>query len=142
MVITPSSGAAEKPDKECWCCNCGKKGHMRDDCRSYSYSKYPPSTLRVVSYRQPKISEFPEDIPSQSKKARREEKLLKRKHEKKLLKKNQTCPNSPAVHETPGFLSEPASPPGAEVREHAFPTTLLVEKAVKKLLKKNQTCPN
>jgi len=136
-VTVPRTGTAEKPVKECWCCNCGRRGHIKDNCRSYSYSKYPPSTLRVVSYKQPKLSEFPEDIPSQSKKARREEKLLKRKHEKKLLKKNQTCPNSPAVHETPGFLSEPASP-GAEVREHAFPTTLLVEKAVKKLGKLNK----
>jgi len=137
-VITPSSGAAEKPDKECWCCNCGKKGHMRDDCRSYSYSKYPPSTLRVVSYRQPKISEFPEDMPTQSKKARREEKLLKRKEKKNLLKRNKTCPNSPVVL-TPGFISEPASPGEEEdVRDNAFPTTLLVEKAVKKLGKINK----
>merc|ERR1712179_15419 len=131
-VITPSSGAAEKPDKECWCCNCGKKGHMGDDCRSYSYSKYPPSTLRVVSYRQPKISEFPEDMPTQSKKARREEKLLKRKEKKNLLKRNKTCPNSPAVL-TPGFISEPASPGEEEdVRDNAFPTTLLVGKARRK----------
>jgi len=136
-VIPPSDGTAEKPDKDCWCCNCGKKGHMRDECRSYSYSKYPPSTLRVVSYRQPKISEFPEDMPSQSKKARREEKLLKRKEKKNLLKRNKTCPNSPAVL-TPGFISEPASPGEEDVRENAFPTTLLVEKAVKKLGKMNK----
>jgi len=136
-VQPPSTGSAEKPDKECWCCNCGKKGHTKDDCRGYIYSKYPPSTVRVVSYRQPRVSEFPEDIPIQSKKARREDKLLKRKHEKNLLRKNKTCPNSPAVFDTDGFISEPASP-GEDVRENAFPTTLLVEKAVKKLGRLNK----
>merc|ERR1711909_102693 len=73
-----------------------------------------------------------------SKKARREEKLLKRKEKKNLLKRNKTCPNSPAVL-TPGFISEPASPGEEEdVRDNAFPTTLLVEKAVKKLGKINK----
>merc|ERR1712106_627119 len=138
-VMTPAAGNAHKLDGDSWCCNCGRKGHVMDTCRSYIYSKYPPSTLRVVSYGQPRKSEFTEADynPSQSKKARREEKLLKRKHEKKLLKKNQTCPNSPAVFETPGFISEPASP-GVDVRDHAFPTSLLMEKAVKKLGKMNK----
>eukprot|EP00092_Neocalanus_flemingeri_P006884 GFUD01007431.1.p1 GENE.GFUD01007431.1~~GFUD01007431.1.p1 ORF type:complete len:797 (-),score=229.86 GFUD01007431.1:137-2527(-) len=134
-VVAPKAGHADKHEKECWCCNCGRKGHVLDNCRNYSYSKYPPTSLRVVSYKQPKITEFEDYIPSQSKKARREEKLLERKHEKKLLKKNKTCPNSPAVCEKPSFIescfnSEPASP---GVRENAFPTSLLVEKAIKKL---------
>merc|ERR1712142_1329827 len=83
----------------------------------------------------------PEDIPIQSKKARREEKLLKRKHKKDLLRKNKTCPNSPAVFDADGFISEPASP-GEDVRENAFPTTLLVEKAVKKLGRLNKESKN
>merc|ERR1712183_279293 len=85
---------------------------------------------RVVSYKQPKVAEFDDYIPSPSKKARREERLLQKKHEKKLLKKNKTCPNSPATFGAPSFNSEPASP---GVREHAFPTSLLVETAIKKL---------
>jgi len=129
-VVVPEAGHAEKPEKESWCCNCGRKGHVLDYCRSYSYSKYPPTTLRVVSYKQPKVAEFEDYIPSPSKKARREERLLQKKHEKKLLKKNKTCPNSPATFGAPSFNSEPASP---GVREHAFPTSLLVEKAIKKL---------
>jgi len=134
-VAAPKAGHADKLEKDCWCCNCGRKGHVLDNCRSYSYSKYPPTTLRVVSYSQPKVSEFQDVVLSQSKKARREEKLLKRKHEKKLLRKNQTCPNSPAIFEAASFNSEPASP-GPDVREHAFPTSLLVENAIKKL----ETC--
>eukprot|EP00090_Calanus_glacialis_P047596 TRINITY_DN9960_c0_g1_i1.p1 TRINITY_DN9960_c0_g1~~TRINITY_DN9960_c0_g1_i1.p1 ORF type:complete len:796 (-),score=264.41 TRINITY_DN9960_c0_g1_i1:113-2500(-) len=134
-VAAPKAGHADKLEKQCWCCNCGRKGHVLDNCKSYSYSKYPPTTLRVVRYKQPKVSEFEDYIPSQSKKARREEKLLKRKHEKKLLRKNQTCPNSPAIFEAASFNSEPASP-GQDVRENAFPTSLLVENAIKKL----ETC--
>jgi len=129
-VVKPDAGHANKLEKECWCSNCGRKGHILDNCKSYSYSKYPPTSLRVVSYKKPKVTEFEDYIPSQSKKARREEKLLKRKYEKNLLKKNKTCPNSPAHFVPLSFNSEPASP---RVRENAFPTSLLVEKAIKKL---------
>jgi len=129
-VVSPDAGHANKLEKECWCCNCGRKGHVLDNCKGYSYSKYPPTSLRVVNYRKPKVSEFEDYIPSQSKKARREEKLLKRKYEKNLMKKNKTCPNSPANFVASSFISEPASP---GIRDHAFPTSLLVEKAIKKL---------
>jgi len=137
VVVTPGAGNADKPERDCWCCNCGRKGHVLDNCRSYSYSKYPPSSVRVVNYDQPKIG-FDDYIPIQSKKARREEKILLRREKKMLLKKSKTCPNSPAPisFSKANFNSEPSSP---TVRESAFPTSLLVEKAIKKLDKEKSS---
>jgi len=37
-----------------WCCNCGRKGHLIENCRRYLYSHYPITSLKVIKYTKPK----------------------------------------------------------------------------------------
>ena len=126
-IVNP--GHVEKPDRDCWCSNCGKKGHLVDKCNRFMFSKYPQTPLRVISY---KSNNFETQMQSdslnlgQSKAALKEEKLVA----KLKKKRSKTCPNTPDIRIPDDFLSEPSSP---ATRPNAFPTTLLVEKAIKKL---------
>lgn len=50
---TPSKPQASlKQSHQFWCCNCGRKGHLIDECRRYLYSSYPIAPLRVIKYTQ------------------------------------------------------------------------------------------
>merc|ERR1712130_377775 len=53
-VVRPRS-QSQKAKKDCWCCNCGSQGHLQEACHRPRYSKYPPTSLKVVSYAQPKV---------------------------------------------------------------------------------------
>jgi len=127
---TPKGGHANKPDSACWCCNCGKKGHLSDSCRSYIYSKYPLTPLRVVSYDKPKMCEFNDSIPTQSKKTRREEKLLRRNGEKRNKNVLNFCPRSPVREDGGVYVSNPTSTNDVN---RLNSSSLIVQKAINKL---------
>ena len=127
-VVNP--GKVEKPDRDCWCSNCGKKGHSVEHCNRYRFSKYPPTTLRVISYKQNKINFDSETLKPSAAALEEEESLNKPKKKKK---KSKSCPGTPDLRIPDDFMSEPSSP---VTRKSAFPTTLLVDKAIKKLDKK------
>ena len=104
-------------------------GHLVNQCHRYQFSKYPQTSLRVISYKVGKF-EFPDFNLTPSKAALKDEKSLK----KLKKKKSRTCPNTPDIKIPENFMSQPASPVTT-----SFPTTLLVEKAwVNILLKINQ----
>jgi len=97
-VVRPRS-RSQKANKDCWCCNCGSQGHLQEVCHRPRYSKYPPTSLKVVSYAQPKVlggEEREEGSPKPKKK-----------------KMSKSCPNSPHPSSSTtltDFSSQPASP--------------------------------
>jgi hypothetical protein len=127
---TPVSGAAsEKPQTAVWCCNCGRRGHLAEDCRRFAYSPYPRTSLRIVRYAAPtallaggKRGDGASRTPAIDKAAEKANK----KAEKRRLKKSQyrTCPNSPQVPGTPPpskrFRSEANSPPAGPTGAQDF----------------------
>jgi len=78
-------------------CNCGSQGHLQEVCHRPRYSKYPPTSLKVVSYAQPKVLGVEEGSPKPKKK-----------------KMSKSCPTSP--HSSSSTIltdfsrSQPASP--------------------------------
>jgi len=46
----PEDTSSHKGDRDTWCCNCGRKGHLVEECRRYLYSEYPRTPLRVINY--------------------------------------------------------------------------------------------
>jgi protein AIR1/2 len=110
---TPVRTASDKHPADLWCCNCGRRGHLSEDCRRFAYSPYPRNSLRVVSYtapREPLKNDQPDVLVPVSKRAA--EKALV-KAEKRMLKRAQfrTCPNSPQVPAKKRARSEANSPP-------------------------------
>jgi len=96
-VVKPRS-RSQKSNKDCWCCNCGSQGHLQEACHRPRYSKYPPTSLKVVSYAQPKVvggEEGEEGTPKAKKK-----------------KMSKSCPTSPHPSSSTltDFSSQPASP--------------------------------
>merc|ERR1719318_1098753 len=53
---------SQKRKQDCWCCNCGSQGHLQDACKRPRSSKYPPTSLRVISYEQPKLLGGEEEV--------------------------------------------------------------------------------
>ena len=122
-IVNP--GRVEKPDADCWCCNCGARGHNVSDCYGYKFSKYPNTSLRVISYEPDSHHQFLEsESPSQ----------LQAQPETVKKKKSKSCPSTPSAKEDCGFQSEPVTPV-----HRGFPSTLLVEKAIEKLDKRKKT---
>ena len=122
-IVNP--GRVEKPDADCWCCNCGARGHNVSDCYGYKFSKYPNTSLRVISYEPDSHHQFLEsESPSQ---LQAQPKTVKKK-------KSKSCPSTPSAKEDCGFQSEPVTPV-----HRGFPSTLLVEKAIEKLDKRKKT---
>ena len=119
-------GNSDKPEKDCWCCNCGRRGHLVTDCHSYRSFKYPNTSLRVISYKPD--AWLMDNNPPQTEAAGTDKKKKKNK------KKSQSCPSTPKTKEV-SFQSEPSSPAHSQV----FPTTLLVEKAISKLDKRKNS---
>ena len=109
-----------------------------NQCNRYQFSKYPQTSLKVISYKASKF-EFKDNSSSlsltPSKAALEDEKSLKKSKKKK---KSKTGPNTPDIKIPKSFMSEPASPV-AGTSSSSFPTTLLVEKAIKKLNKKKDS---
>jgi len=137
LVPVPADNPkSSKSEKECWCCNCGQKGHSLDNCQQYLYTKYPIASPWVVNYKVPTslFNQEEEEDMSLNKRS-----LLAGKKEKKHPKKSKTCPNSPAINSSPAmFHSEPTSP---SLGQHHLPSNLLVKKAIEKvgnLKKKNK----
>jgi len=96
-VVRPRS-RSQKANKDCWCCNCGSQGHLQEACHRPKYSRYPPTSLKVVSYAQPKVlggEEGEEGTPKPKKK-----------------KMSKSCPTSPHPSSSTltDFSSQPASP--------------------------------
>jgi len=91
-------------------------------CRKYIYSKFPVTSLRVVSYSQPRV--LGQEVEGETK-----------DHKSRMGKlSSKSCPGSPALGTSSPFSrSAPASPR----RSTGFPSTLLVEKAIEKLGKKS-----
>ena len=112
-------------------------GHTVEQCNRYRFSKYPQTSLKVISYKSNKF-EFGNKSSSlgltPSKAAIEDEKSLKKSKKKK---KSKTCPNTPDIKIPKNFMSEPASPVTGS--SSSFPTTLLVEKAITKLNKKKDS---
>lgn len=103
---------SHKKKYERWCCNCGREGHLVDQCKRYLYSKYPAPELTVKNYSEPpqfhldepkapegeKRQKYVSSSPGwqfirtdpqasdDTKKARKEEKREMRKAEKKRQK--------------------------------------------------------
>jgi len=46
----PLDTASLKCNNLTWCCNCGRSGHLIEECRKYLYSEYPTCSLRVLRY--------------------------------------------------------------------------------------------
>ena len=82
-VVNP--GKVEKPDRDCWCSNCGKKGHSVEHCNRYRFSKYPPTTLRVISYKQNKFNFDSETLKPSAAALEEEESLNKPKKKKRKV---------------------------------------------------------
>jgi len=125
-AVKPSSASGQhKKDKDCWCCNCGRKGHSLDNCQRYRYSKYPPTSVRVISYGNPLETEV-DDYGDVHQK--------KRKGGKNKKERSMTCPNSPVHSRVKSYRSEPSSPYNTrEVGDISPIKSCLVEKAVKKM---------
>jgi hypothetical protein len=126
---TPVSAASEKHQTAVWCCNCGRRGHLAEDCRRFAYSPYPRTSLRIIRYAAPtallaggKRVDGASRTPAMDKAAEKANK----KAEKRRLKKSQyrTCPNSPQVPDTPPpskrFRSEANSPPAGPTGAQDF----------------------
>ena len=111
-------------------------GHPSEQCNRYQFSKYPLTSVKVISYKSSKF-EFRDNSSSlsltPSKAALEDEKSLKKSKKKK---KSKTCPNTPDIKIPKNFMSEPSSPVIGS--SSSFPTTLLVEKAITKLNKKKE----
>ena len=109
-----------------------------NQCNRYQFSKYPQTSLKVISYKASKF-EFKDNSSllalTPSRAALEDEKSLKKSKKKK---KSKTGPNTPDIKIPISFMSEPASPV-AGTSSSSFPTTLLVEKAIKKLNKKKDS---
>jgi hypothetical protein len=127
---TPVSAASsEKHQTAVWCCNCGRRGHLAEDCRRFAYSHYPRTSLRIIHYAAPtallaggKRRDGASKTPAESKEVEKANK----KAEKRRLKKSQyrTCPNSMQVPGTPPpskrFRSEANSPPAGPTGAQDF----------------------
>jgi len=151
-VTPPGEKSASKSFRDCWCPNCGLKGHTMDNCRRHCHSQYPVFTPRVLSYKQPHTFQPAQeneddhnenevvlnqsDLANCNKNRRRERKQMvkDRKRKEKILRLNNTCPSSPCPDSPRPFLSEPPSP----IRLDSFPTTILLNKAVEKVDKKKK----
>ena len=129
--VKPAGYRVEKPDSECWCCNCGRQGHLADTCHKFRYSKHPTTSLRVISYNPVKHENLPDQGLTPSAAVRDEEEEVGKSKKKKKVK---TCPNTPdLVLPQHGFSSQPASP----LHTTSFLSSVFIaEKAVKKLDKK------
>jgi len=88
------------------------------DCHGYRASKYPNTSLRVISY-QPDFTL--EQVGSEADGTEK----------RKKKKKSKSCPPTPRTGEEVDYQSEPARP--------VFPSSLLVEKAITKLDKRKKT---
>ena len=102
---------SHKVDRHFWCCNCGRKGHLIEECRHYLYSEYPRTPLRVIRYTELE-NNFDEFEGGETE--RKRAKVYKEKKPRRE-RKSSTCPNSPE-RELPvasgGSYSEPGTPAG------------------------------
>ena len=121
-IVDP--GPVDKPDADCWCSNCGARGHLVTDCYGYKASKYPNTRLRVVSYEPDTHHQF---LDQSQAPAEQSVKMSKKK-------KSRSTPSTPKVTNLLDSRSEPASPVHS-----GFPSSLLVEKAIQKLDKRKKT---
>ena len=101
-----------------------------EDCNRYLFSKYPRTSLRVVSYK-PAKHDFGDALRLAPSKAAVQEEDSVKKLKQKKKKKAKSCPNTPDIKIPENFMSEPNSP-----WKSSFPSSPLVEKAVQKLGKR------
>eukprot|EP00088_Acartia_fossae_P064700 TRINITY_DN79703_c0_g1_i1.p1 TRINITY_DN79703_c0_g1~~TRINITY_DN79703_c0_g1_i1.p1 ORF type:complete len:362 (+),score=69.01 TRINITY_DN79703_c0_g1_i1:2-1087(+) len=71
--LRPRKTDSHKKRNEQWCCNCGRRGHLVDDCRRSRYSEYPVRPVIVQSYEAVKrlahiVSSAKKEMDSQSSK--------------------------------------------------------------------------
>ena len=116
VSFTAVGHSSDKHQADVWCCNCGRRGHLADECRRFAYSPYPRTSLRVVHYEAPRTMHHVDAGTTPL--SRRAAEKAAAKADKWLLKQGQfnTCPNSPREPSggTPSakrFRSVASSPP-------------------------------
>ena len=116
--MKPASSSSNKHPAAVWCCNCGRQGHLADECRRFAYSPYPPTSLRVIRYATTRqslfVNQMDDNVNVQL--SRRQAEKAAAKAERRQLKRRQfrTCPSSPGLESSPAakrFRSEANSPP-------------------------------